>query len=274
VFAFFARLFYTCSSEHDMFKVDLNCDLGESFGAWKMGLDEKIIPLISSANVACGFHAGDPLVMQKTVSLAAQSGVAAGAHPGFPDLEGFGRRNMSLSFDEAKACVQYQIGALDGFCRAAGIELVHVKPHGALYNMAAKDRNLADAVVQAIKEINPRLILLALAGSRMIQAAREAGLAAAQEVFADRAYEEDGSLVARTKNGAMITDETLAIERVVGMVKNGTVRAITGKEIAVQADSVCLHGDGSHALLFAQKLREAFAREGVAVMPLKKILAV
>ena len=256
-----------------MLKIDLNCDLGESFGAWKMGLDEKIIPLISSANVACGFHAGDPLVMQKTVSLAAQSGVAAGAHPGFPDLAGFGRRNMSLAPDEAKACVQYQIGALDGFCRAAGIELAHVKPHGALYNMAAKDMELARAIVQAVQEINPRLILLALAGSRMAEAAREAGLPVALEVFADRAYEEDGSLVARTKSGAMITDETLAIERVVGMVKNGTVRAITGREIAVHADSLCVHGDCEHALVFVQKLCEAFARENIAVAPLSKIIA-
>jgi UPF0271 protein len=252
-----------------MLSVDLNCDLGESFGAWKMGLDEKIIPLISSANIACGFHAGDPLVMKKTVELAKKYNVAAGAHPGFPDLAGFGRREMALSPAEVKTCIQYQIGALDAFCRAAGIPLVHVKPHGALYNMAAKDGELALAVAQAVMEINPRLILFALAGSLMADAARRIGLAVAEEVFADRAYEEDGSLVARSKPGAMITDENEAIERVVGMVKTGKTRAITGKEIAVTADSVCVHGDGEKALLFTQKLREAFSRENIAVAPAK-----
>jgi UPF0271 protein len=247
--------------------IDLNCDLGESFGPWKMGRDEQIIPLVSSVNIACGFHAGDPAVMQKTVALAKKYGVAAGAHPGFPDLQGFGRRNMNLSPEEVKALVQYQIGALDAFCRAAGIPLVHVKPHGALYNMAAKDAALAQAICCGIREINPRLILLALAGSCMVSAGREQGLEVAEEVFADRAYEDDGALAARTKPGAMITGEDEAISRVVGMVKTGKVRALSGKEISVRADSVCVHGDGEKALLFVQKLNTAFAREGITVAP-------
>jgi UPF0271 protein len=255
-----------------MAKIDLNCDLWESFGAWTLGHDDKIIPLISSANIACGFHAGDPLVMHNTVALVKKYGAAAGAHPGFPDIAGFGRRNMNLSPDEAKTCVQYQIGALDAFCRAAGISLAHVKPHGALYNIAAKDMTLSRAIVDGIKEINPRLILLALAGSSLVSAAREAGIPVAQEVFADRAYEEDGSLVARTKPGAMITDEDEAITRVIGMVKTGKVRAITGKDITVTADSVCVHGDGEKALLFVEKLNTAFKAEGIEIAPLARII--
>jgi UPF0271 protein len=254
-----------------MAKIDLNCDLGESFGAWKMGLDDKIIPLVTSANIACGFHAGDPLIMQKTVALVKKFGAAAGAHPSFPDLQGFGRRTMTLTTEEVKASIQYQIGALDAFCRASGITLAHVKPHGALYNMAAKDVSLSRTIVEGIKEINPRLILLALAGSCMVEAARAAGISVAQEVFADRAYEEDGSLVARTKPGAMITDENEAVTRVVGMIKNGTVRAITGKDIALHADSVCVHGDGEAALLFVQKLNVAFKKENIELVPLSKI---
>jgi len=248
--------------------IDLNCDLGESFGAWKTGMDEKIIPLISSANIACGFHAGDPGVMQKTVALVKGYGAAAGAHPGFPDLQGFGRRNMALSPAEIKACVQYQVGALGAFCRAAGIPLRHVKPHGALYNMAAKDAALARAVAEAVKEIDPSLILLALAGSEMVSAARKLALPVAEEVIADRAYEEDGSLVPGSKPGAMITDEDEAIERVVGMVKNGAVKAITGKPVPVKADSVCVHGDGEKALLFVEKLNAAFKAEGITVAAL------
>jgi UPF0271 protein len=256
-----------------MVKVDLNCDLGESFGAWKMGNDEKIIPLISSANIACGFHAGDPLIMEKTVALTKQYGAAAGAHPGFPDLVGFGRRNLAMSAAEAKACIQYQIGALEAFCKAVNIPLIHVKPHGALYNMAAKDISLARAIAEGIKSINPKLIFLALAGSCMVTAAKETGLPVAEEVFADRAYEEDCSLVARTKKGAMITDEAEAVSRVITMIKTGTVKTITGKEIPVRADSICVHGDGEKALLFVEKLNRAFEAEGIVKAPLSEIVA-
>lgn len=248
-----------------MKRVDLNCDLGESFGRYTLGLDEQVIPLISSANIACGYHASDPLIMEKTVRLAKVSGVGIGAHTGFPDLMGFGRRNMNISAAEAKAYTKYQIGALLGFCKAEGVKLQHVKPHGAFYNMAAKDYVLAKAICEGIREIDPSIKLLGLSGSEMIHAAKDTGLAYGQEVFADRAYEEDGTLVNRRKPGAMITDEQEAIQRVIRMVKNGTVTSITGKEIQIQADSVCVHGDGEKALMFVKKIREALQAEGIRI---------
>ncbi len=254
-----------------MCRVDLNCDLGESFGAYVMGMDDKVIPHITSANVACGYHASDPVVMEKTIALCRANSVAVGAHPGFPDLIGFGRRDMRLSPAEAKVYILYQIGALEAFCRAAGVKLCHVKPHGALYNMAAKDSALAKAICQSIREFDSSLVLLALAGSEMIRAAQEMGLPSAQEVFADRGYEEDGSLVARSKPGAMITDEEEAIARVVRMVTEGKVRAVTGKDVPVKADSICIHGDGEHALQFAQKIREALISSNVQLVPLQQL---
>lgn len=254
-----------------MKKVDLNCDLGESFGAYKCGMDEEVIPFISSANVACGFHASDPLVMEKTVAMAAKYGVAVGAHPGYPDLVGFGRRNMNVSPEEVKAMVQYQIGALMAFCRSKGVALQHVKPHGAMYNMAGKDENLAMAVCRGIQEVDESLILLGLAGSRMMEAAKKIGLRFASEVFADRAYEEDGSLVARTKPGAMITDEELAVTRVVRMVTEGKVTSVTGKEIEITADSICVHGDGPKALAFVEKIRKALSEQQIEICSLKDI---
>ncbi len=255
-----------------MKKIDLNCDLGESFGNYKIGLDDEVIRHISSANVACGFHASDPLVMQKTVALAKENGVCIGAHPGFPDLVGFGRRNMSVSPAEAKALVQYQIGALDAFCKAAGVKLCHVKPHGALYNMAGKDEILAQAVCEGIFEYDSNLILLGLSGSKMIEAGKKIGLRTANEVFADRAYEDDGSLVARSKPGAVITDENLAVSRVVEMVKNGRVISITGNEIEIKADSICLHGDGVKAVEFAKRIKEELLKNGVEIVPLRELV--
>lgn len=255
-----------------MKKIDLNCDLGESFGNYKIGLDDEVIRHISSANVACGFHASDPLVMQKTVALAKENGVCIGAHPGFPDLVGFGRRNMSVSPAEAKALVQYQIGALDAFCKAAGVKLCHVKPHGALYNMAGKDEILALAVCEGIFEYDSNLILLGLSGSKMIEAGKKIGLRTASEVFADRAYEADGSLVARSKPGAVITDENLAVLRVVEMVKNGRVTSITGNEIEIKADSICLHGDGVKAVEFAKRINEELLKNGVEIVPLRELV--
>lgn len=255
-----------------MKKIDLNCDLGESFGNYKIGLDEEVIRHISSANVACGFHASDPLVMQKTVALAKENGVCIGAHPGFPDLVGFGRRNMSVSPAEAKALVQYQIGALDAFCKAAGVKLYHVKPHGALYNMAGKDEILAQAVCEGIFEYDSNLILLGLSGSKMIEVGKKIGLRTANEVFADRAYEDDGSLVARSKHGALITDENLAVSRVVEMVKNGRVTSITGNEIEIKADSICLHGDGVKAVEFAKRIKEELLKNGVEIVPLRELV--
>ena len=253
-------------------KIDLNCDLGESFGAYKLGLDDQVLPYISSANVACGFHASDPVVMDKTVALAKDAGVAVGAHPGYPDLQGFGRRNMTIPPREVKAMVMYQIGALQAFCTAQGLKLQHVKPHGALYNMAGKDEDLAMAVCEAIQAVDDSLILLGLSGSKMLEAADKIGLRSAREVFADRAYEEDGSLVARTKPGAMITDEGEAVARVIRMIREGRVTAVTGKDIPIRADSVCVHGDSPKALAFVQKIRAALTAEQIQIVPLRDIV--
>ena len=255
-----------------MYKVDLNSDLGESYGAYKIGCDDQVIPLISSANVACGFHASDPVVMGKTLKLAADAGIEVGAHPGYPDLMGFGRRNMIISAEEAKAYTLYQLGALDAFCRSNGLRMQHVKPHGAFYNMAGKDYNLSKAICEGIAEFNSDLIVLALSGGELLNAARDMGLRAASEVFADRAYEEDGSLVNRKKEGAMITDEDLAVERVVRMIKEHKVAAITGNDIDITADSICVHGDGEKALAFVKKIRAVLTSEGIEIVPLNKIV--
>lgn len=255
-----------------MLKVDLNCDLGESFGRYKLGLDEEIIPLISSANVACGFHASDPVVMQNTIKMAKKSGIQVGAHPGFLDLMGFGRRNMDISLEEAKTYTKYQLGALYAFCKSEGIKIQHVKPHGALYNMAGKNYDLAKAICEAIYEFDKDIILLGLSGSQLIKAGKDTGLRVAREVFADRAYEDDGSLRARSKEGAVITDENIAIDRVVKMVKENKVTAYSGKEIEIYADSICVHGDGVKALEFVKKIRERLLSEGIEILPLKEIV--
>ena len=249
-----------------MKKVDLNCDLGESFGNYKLGMDEQILPLITSANIACGFHASDPVVMSKTVKMAAESGVAAGAHPGYQDLVGFGRRNMNVAPAEVTDIVMYQIGALEAFCHANGIEMQHVKPHGAMYNMAEKDDKLAEAICKGIQAVNPDLILLGPGSGKMVKAAKALGLKTAGEVFAD------GTLVPRSQEGAMITDEEEAVARVLEMVQEGTVTAITGKKIPVQADSICVHGDGQKALLFVQKIRSELEKAGVVIAPMKEVI--
>lgn len=254
-----------------MHRIDLNCDLGESFGAYEIGADSAIIPHISSANIACGVHAGDASVMERTVALAAASGVSCGAHPGLPDLAGFGRREMAVSPAEAKALVLYQIGALEAFCRARGVPLSHVKAHGALYNMAEKNIDLARAICEAAASFNENLVILGLAGSEMETAARETGLRFAREVFADRAYEDDGSLVSRAKSGAMIEDADLAIKRVIRMIVEKKVESIHGKDIAVEADSVCVHGDGEKALDFVLRLRDAFVKARIDVVPFMNI---
>lgn len=250
-----------------MVYADLNSDLGESFGAYKIGADDQIIPLVSSVNIACGWHAGDPLVMQKSVALAKRHGVSIGAHPGFPDLMGFGRRGMNVTPAEVKAYIQYQVGALYAFCRAAGVKLHHVKPHGAMYNMAGADFKLARAVAEAVAEIDDSLILLALSGSEMIRAANEIGLPCASEVFADRAYEEDGSLRARSQPDAVIHDEAECAARVLRMVTEGKVTAVTGRDIDIRADSICVHGDTPEALLFVQHIREMLKNGGVTIRP-------
>lgn len=253
-------------------RIDLNSDLGESFGRYTLGNDAEVLARVSSANIACGFHAGDPVVMQKTVGLCKASGVRVGAHPGFPDLMGFGRRNMNLSFDEAKAYVLCQLGALDAFCRAQGVRMQHVKPHGALYNMAAKDESLSRAICEAVRDFDRELIVLGLANSALVKTAKDLGLRAASEVFADRAYEPDGSLVARSRPGAMITDEDEALRRVIRMVTEHRVSAVTGEDIRIVPDSICVHGDGEKALLFVQKIRAALAANGVELAPLEAIV--
>lgn len=248
-----------------MYQIDLNCDLGESYGRYKLGMDEEVIPFISSANIACGWHASDPEIMEKTVQMAKLNGVHVGAHTGFPDLLGFGRRNMTLTPKEARTYTMYQIGALEGFCKAAGVPLYHVKPHGAFYNMAAKDYELSYAICEGIAAIDSKIVLLGLSNSQMEKAANAVGISFKQEVFADRAYEDDGSLVARSKPGAVIEDEELAISRVVNMIKKGYVTSINGKEIELKADSVCVHGDGAKALAFVKMIRSTLENEGIEV---------
>lgn len=250
-----------------MAAIDLNCDLGESFGAYKIGMDREVIPYITSANIACGYHAGDPLVMEKTIAMCRTYGVCAGAHPGFPDRMGFGRREMNITPEEAKAYVIYQVGAIKEFCKAQGVSLHHVKLHGALYNMAGRDYGLARAVCSALAAAEPSVILLALGGSRMIRAAKDVGIRYASEVFADRAYLADGSLVPRNSPNAMIEDRKLALKRVIRMVKEGVVESTDGVDIPLRADSVCVHGDGDKALEFVKELRRGLEEAGIEVRP-------
>ena len=248
-----------------MATVDLNCDMGESFGPWKMGDDAAVLPHVTSASIACGFHAGDPVTMHRTVSAAIEHGVAIGAHPGLPDLAGFGRREMSVQPSDVYAMVVYQVGALAAFAQSQDRRLVHVKPHGALYNMAAADFALADAVAQAVDAVDPGLVLFGLAGSNLLRAAEARGLRTASEVFADRGYMADGSLVPRGRPGAMITDAAQAVERAVRMVKERRVRSVDGADVPVRADTICIHGDGPHAVSFAQALRTALEESDIEV---------
>lgn len=252
--------------------VDLNSDLGESFGAYKIGLDEEVLKCVSSANIACGWHAGDPIVMRKTVEAAYKNGVGIGAHPGFPDIMGFGRRNMTVSPEEVKQYTIYQLGALYGFAKAVGAKIQHVKPHGAMYNMAAKDSKLAMAIIEGIWEVDRELIVLGLAGSEMINAAKEKGLKVANEVFADRAYNPDGTLVARSLPGSMIHDKKIAISRVIRMVTEGKVTAINGEDIDIKADSICVHGDNPEAIEFVTLIKEELLRAGVEIKPLNEFI--
>jgi len=249
----------------DIYTVDLNCDMGESYGAFTMGSDEIILPFVTSANIACGFHAGDPAVMKKTVRQAIAKGVVIGAHPGLPDLQGFGRREMAVSPEEAYDLVVYQIGALAAFVKSEGGILHHVKPHGALYNMAAVNRELAAAIAEAVYKVEPGLILYGLSGSELIAEGAKAGLKVANEVFADRTYQQDGSLTSRKLADAMVTDDQLAISRVLRMVKEGKVKSQQGVDIDITADTICIHGDGKHAVLFAEKIYTAFKKEGIAM---------
>ncbi|MDR0628491.1 MAG: LamB/YcsF family protein [Treponema sp.] len=248
-----------------MAKVDLNSDLGESFGAYTLGMDDQVLEVISSCNIACGFHAGDPEVMEKTVGLALKNNTAIGAHPGLPDLAGFGRRNMAVTPKEVYTMMVYQIGALAAFVRAQGGRMQHVKPHGALYNMAAVDEKLAEAAAEAVYTVDPELIFFGLAGSWMIKKAERIGLKTAQEVFADRTYQKDGTLTPRRQPGAIITGEEAAIAQVLGMVRDGTVKTLEGDIVSIKADTICVHGDGEKALLFTRRIKEKLTAEGVSI---------
>ena len=245
--------------------IDLNCDMGESYGAWKMGADAGVMPYISSANIACGFHAGDPATIRKTVRLAVDSGVAVGAHPSLPDLMGFGRRVMRILPQDMYDLVIYQAGAVEAFARAAGVKLHHVKCHGALYNMAAMDEGLSDAMVRAVKDLGSGVMLYALSMSKNFELAKKANLPVAGEVFADRGYSDDGTLAPRDKPGGLIEDAELSVRQVLAMIEEGYVTSLAGKRVAVAADTLCLHGDQPGAVTFAKRLRETFKERGISV---------
>jgi 5-oxoprolinase (ATP-hydrolysing) subunit A len=250
-----------------MLTIDINSDLGESFGAWTMGDDPAMLAVVSSANVACGFHAGDPAGILKTLEAAVARGVAVGAHVGYRDLAGFGRRNMDPSSEELVGDVIYQIGALCGLAKAAGTRVSYVKPHGALYNTIAVDQRQAADVITAIKAIDPSLVLLALAGSPMVEQARAAGLTVVAEAFADRAYTAEGNLVSRREKGAVLHDPNLVAERMIRMVKEGVVEAIDGNLTRIDAQSICVHGDSPGAVAIARRLRTSLEQAGLAVRP-------
>ena len=251
-------------------RIDFNCDMGESFGMYKMGFDEEVIKHITSANIACGFHAGDPNWMRHTVKLAEENGVAVGAHPSFPDLSGFGRRNMVVSPEEARNDVIYQMGALQAFTTAR--KLQHVKPHGAMYNMAVADRELARAICEAVLEVDEDVSLLALAGSDWIGIAEDMGLRVGREIFADRALNPDGTLVSRSAPGSVIHDTNEVVERSLRMVRDGKAKAINGDVIDVQADSLCLHGDTPGAVEMARALKQALEDESIEIKPLGELV--
>lgn len=246
-------------------QIDLNCDLGESFGAWTMGADAAVMPWISSANIACGFHAGDPDTMRRTLELAIRANVAVGAHVGLPDLAGFGRREMRVSADETYAMTLYQVSALAGFARAVGARLRHVKPHGALYNMAARDAVLATAIAQAVRDFDATLILVGLCASELTRAGKREGLTVAHEAFVDRRYEDDGSLTPRRETGAVIEDVDDAVAQALAIATGGEVTTRSGAKLALAADTLCVHGDRADAAIFAQRLHDALSAAGIAI---------
>jgi UPF0271 protein len=248
-------------------RIDLNSDLGEAFGAWTLGDDAALMPVITSANVACGFHAGDPGVMRRTVALARSHAVAVGAHPGFPDLAGFGRRELRCSPQEVEDLVVYQVGALAAIASTQGVRLQHVKAHGALYNMACVDEGLASAIARATAAVDRSLILFGLPGSALLRAGRHEGLRVASEVFADRAYHANGTLVSRARAGSVIDDPHLVVSRAVRMAKDRTVISVEGAVVPVEADTLCIHGDTPGAAALARAIREALEEHGVVVTP-------
>lgn len=252
--------------------IDLNCDLGESYGAWTMGQDEAVLESISSANIACGFHAGDASTMRRTVQAAVARSVAIGAHPSLPDLQGFGRREMQISSDEAHALTVYQMGALSAFAVVAGVRLTHVKPHGALYNMAARDASLAEAIARAARDFDAGLILVGLAGSELPKAGARLGLRVAHEAFADRRYRSDGSLVPRRESDAVIHDIDIAVAQAISIATEGRVIAQDGNALTIAADTICVHGDRPDAAAFARRLRAGLEAAGITIAPLSAVL--
>lgn len=246
-------------------RIDLNCDMGESFGTYKLGFDDEVMPYVTSINVACGFHASDPVNMQKTVRLAKKYGVAVGAHPAFPDLVGFGRRVLAASLEEITADVMYQIGALWAFCQAEGVTMQHVKPHGALYNVAEKDAATAAAIAQAIKAVDPSLYMVCLANSAMVEGARQVGIPYVEEAFADRAYTAAGTLVSRKQAGAVIHDVNAVADRVLMMVKEKRVTSIDGAPVPITAATVCVHGDTPGAVEMVKAIRLKLDAAGVTL---------
>ncbi len=248
--------------------IDINCDMGESFGPWPMGADDQVMPHITSANVACGAHAGDPTVMRRTVRLARAAGVGVGAHPGFADLQGFGRREMAVDPAELEDSLVAQIGALTAIAHAEGARIQHVKAHGALYNMAARDRLVADAIARAIASCGLSLIMFALPGSPMIEAGRAAGLRVAAEGFADRAYEPDGSLTPRSRPGAVIHEPEAVVTRAVRMVRDGIISTADGREASLRVDTICVHGDTPGAPDLVRCIRDGLTAAGVTIAPI------
>ncbi|PTI85762.1 LamB/YcsF family protein [Staphylococcus warneri] len=249
-------------------QIDLNCDLGEAFGNYSFGGDKDILPLITSANIACGFHAGDANVMNETIQIAKRHNIGIGAHPGLPDLQGFGRRKLDMSPEEVYNIVVYQLGALNGFCQIHDVKMNHVKPHGALYQMGAKDKSIASAIAQAVYDFDKTLVFVGLANTLLISEAKKLGLKTASEVFADRRYEDDGQLVSRKEPDAVISDSDEALNQVVKMVTENKVISKNNKEITLQADTICVHGDGAHALEFVTKIREKLTKEGIDIQSL------
>lgn len=253
-------------------RVDLNCDMGESFGPWHMGDDHSVLPYVSSVNVACGFHAGDPRTMSRTVETAKQLGVGVGAHPGFGDLVGFGRRDLALTPEEARTDVLYQIGALSGFCRRLGVPLQHVKPHGQLNNLAMVNRKLADAIVMGVRDFDPDLLMVAY-GGELAKAAEEHGLKVVYEVYADREYNPDGTLVPRKLAGAVITEPARVVDRAVELVRTGRVTAIDGTPLELKVQTICVHGDTPGVVQLIVRLREGFRKAGIEVVPMREIVS-
>lgn len=252
-----------------MVRVDLNCDIGESFGRYTLENQAEILEHVTSANIACGFHAGDPTVMRETVKIAIENNVKIGAHPGLPDLVGFGRREMAITPQEAYDMVVYQIGALQAFLTIQGVKMQHVKPHGALYNMAAKDAKIAEAIAQAVYDVSPELILFGLASSELTKAGEKIGLQTAHEVFADRTYQEDGTLTSRKQSNALISSEAEAVGQVIRMVTEGKVKSCQGTDVSLRADTICIHGDGEHAVDFAKYIRRELQNNEIEVKALK-----